>query len=193
MENHGIVSARMIKSLWALFFLGLTTVQSSAASFIPNGSKTSTPFGHVAFCKTNPNECRAKKSAKPDLITAVRWATVQKINTSVNSAIKPISDQQSSGTADVWSASVKSGDCEDYALAKRRKLVSAGFKSANLRLAMARTPSGIAHLVLVMRTEKGDMVLDNLRSDIKPWNQTGYRFLKIQAFGNGSQWVSIAG
>ena len=181
------------ESLLALFFLGWFTVGSSAASYISDGAKTSKPYGHVAYCAANPAECRAKKSSNPEAMTASRLAMMQKINIRINQSIKPVSDIQSAGVADVWSASAKSGDCEDYALAKRRKLINAGFKPANLRLAMTRIPSGIAHLVLVVRTDRGDMVLDNLKNDIRPWNRTGYRFIKVQASGGSSEWVSVGG
>jgi predicted transglutaminase-like cysteine proteinase len=36
------------------------------------------------------------------------------------------------------------------------------------------------HAVLVLRTEMGDYVLDNLTSRVLPWNTTGYAFLRMQ-------------
>jgi predicted transglutaminase-like cysteine proteinase len=183
---------RTLQGLTALLSVAVAFSGANAASFIPDGSKTSKPFGHVAFCRANPKECSRTKASAPDVITTARWGLMQKINTAVNRQIKPVTDQQSTGSADNWSASVKSGDCEDYALSKRQKLIQAGFKSANLRLAMVRIQSGVAHLVLVVRTEKGDFILDNLNSVIKPWNQTGYRMVKIQAIGGGSEWIKIA-
>jgi predicted transglutaminase-like cysteine proteinase len=42
-----------------------------------------------------------------------------------------------------------------------------------------------------VRTSKGDFVLDNLRDDVRSWEQTGYRFLKRQASNHTGRWVSI--
>lgn len=204
MQKPKVISARLAVKIFRTFpaillasLVGpIFSSFSLAASFIPDGRATSKPYGHVAFCKANPKDCRAVQSAKvstikPEVLSAGRFADLKKINTKVNTQIKPVSDQQSAGVADVWSASVKSGDCEDYALSKRNRLLNAGFNPANLRLAMARIPSGIAHLVLVVRTNKGDLVLDNLKNDIKVWNQTGYRFVKIQMSGGSREWLAI--
>jgi predicted transglutaminase-like cysteine proteinase len=196
--SYKFLNQAFLSSVFSTALLSFTVTPALAASFIVAGSLTSKPYGHVAYCKANPSECRAglalKASAvRPEQTAGAKWTTLQKINSSVNKSIKPVSDLESSGVEDLWSASVKRGDCEDYALTKRRRLVSAGFKPSNLRLAMTRTSAGTAHVVLVVRSDKGDLVLDNLKPDIMPWNQTGLHFIKIQANGGSSQWVSIAG
>lgn len=42
-----------------------------------------------------------------------------------------------------------------------------------------------------MKTDKGDLVLDNLVDEVRPWNATGYYFLKRQSQQNPNIWVSI--
>ncbi|NJR13393.1 MAG: transglutaminase-like cysteine peptidase [Phyllobacteriaceae bacterium] len=167
--------------------------QAQAAQFMPLGGSTSKPYGHVEFCKTHAGQCKAAKAQAPEPMSAARLKKLNSINVAVNAAIRPVSDVVTHGVMDVWLASVKSGDCEDYALAKRRKLIAAGFSAGNLRLTMVRIPGGEAHIVLVVRTAEGDLVLDNLKNQIKPWNRTGYRFVKAQALGGGRDWVSIGG
>jgi predicted transglutaminase-like cysteine proteinase len=56
---------------------------------------------------------------------------------------------------------------------------------------MARLGNGEAHTVLVVRTEKGDYVLDNLRNDVRLWHAAGYRFLKMQDSVHAGSWLSI--
>ena len=45
--------------------------------------------------------------------------------------------------------------------------------------------------MLVMRTDDGDFVLDNLTSRILPWQATGYTFLRIQNPARPSQWSAV--
>ena len=47
------------------------------------------------------------------------------------------------------------------------------------------------HTILTVKTDKGDLVLDNLVNEIRPWNATGYHFLKRQSQQNPNIWVSI--
>jgi predicted transglutaminase-like cysteine proteinase len=165
--------------------------QVSAGEFISTGKETSKPYGHFNYCKSRPRECAKQAKAKPESLGGKRWSTMVAINVSVNKAIKPVSDVKKYGKTEVWAYGGSSGDCEDYALTKRRKLINAGFKPANLRLTMARLGNGEAHTVLVVRTEKGDYVLDNLRNDVRLWHAAGYRFLKMQDSVHAGSWLSI--
>ena len=54
-----------------------------------------------------------------------------------------------------------------------------------------RKPDGEGHAVLTVRTDKGDFVLDNLNDAVKPWEATGYRYLKRQATNHTGRWVTI--
>lgn len=164
---------------------------SIAGEFIATGKATSKPYGHVSFCKSHKSECSKQAQVGPEKLGGSRWNKIVSINASVNKAIKPVSDAKKFGKTEVWAYGGSSGDCEDYALAKRRKLINAGFKPSNLRLTMVRIRGGEAHTVLVVRTEKGDYVLDNLRNDVRLWNSAGYRFVKMQDGANGSNWLSI--
>ncbi len=164
---------------------------ASLAASIPTGGKTSKPFGHHQFCETNPRECRTSAASAPERLSAQRMKRLAAINAAVNRSITPVSDASQHNAKDVWTIGGASGDCEDYALAKRRKLIAAGFKPGNLRLAMGRLPHGEAHLVLVVRAEEGDFVLDNLHNDVRPWKKSGLRLLKMQGEGAGRDWVNI--
>ena len=48
--------------------------------------------------------------------------------------------------------------------------------------------AGAGHAVLMVRTDRGDMILDNKRDIVLPWKQTGYSFIKREG-SDGSEWV----
>jgi predicted transglutaminase-like cysteine proteinase len=50
---------------------------------------------------------------------------------------------------------------------------------------------GQQHAVLVVRTTAGDLVLDNLRNAIVGWDETGYRYEKIQSPAKEWIWLSL--
>ena len=56
---------------------------------------------------------------------------------------------------------------------------------------MRRAPSGDGHAVLMVRTDRGDFILDNQEQKVKLWTETGYRFIKRQAQENPNRWVSL--
>jgi predicted transglutaminase-like cysteine proteinase len=101
---------------------------------------------------------------------------LKRINLRVNASIRPKYDAP--GT-DVWTVNATSGDCEEYALAKRAALIKAGFSPSSLRIAYVKTRSGEGHAVLIVRSNKGDLVLDNLTSAIRPLSQSGLRLITM--------------
>ena len=48
----------------------------------------------------------------------------------------------------------------------------------------------MGHAVLVVRTDQGDLVLDNLTGTIKPSNQTGLRWVAMTN-ADGRSWKAI--
>jgi predicted transglutaminase-like cysteine proteinase len=43
----------------------------------------------------------------------------------------------------------------------------------------------------MVRTDRGDLVLDNQDGSIRLWNETPYQYLKRQSQANAGQWVDI--
>ena len=64
------------------------------------------------------------------------------------------------------------GDCENFALQKRRRLGEAGLELGALRVCVGRVPRLGHHAVLHVVTEAGDYVLDNLNDDVLPWRES---------------------
>jgi predicted transglutaminase-like cysteine proteinase len=44
----------------------------------------------------------------------------------------------------------------------------------------------------MIRTDRGDFILDNKTSAVLPWNKTGYIFVKREG-QDGTAWVSLGG
>ncbi|MGW9232000.1 transglutaminase-like cysteine peptidase [Pseudorhizobium sp. NPDC055634] len=107
-------------------------------------------------------------------LTPSRDAELGFVNRSVNRTIRYVPDVK-----DEWRLGVTTGDCEEYALAKQHALIARGWPPAALRLAVVLTRGGASHTVLVVKTDAGDLVLDNRRSVILPLQKTGYKLVKM--------------
>lgn len=152
---------------------------------------TLAPFAHVLFCVDNPDECTTSGTKKSIYLSAQKWRQLNRINRSINRAIRPVHDLASSGLEDVWSVKPRAGDCEDYALTKRSQLIKMGWPTGALSIATVYAPRVGHHAVLVVRTNRGDYVLDNLKEKILPWKRTGYRWNKVQTPENPMLWATI--
>lgn len=162
-------------------------------AFLGEMGATTAPIGWQQFCRDNPAECRAR----PARIEAVRvdrasWATLTRINAHVNTAIEPMTDIDQYGVDEVWTYPTSGrGDCEDYVLLKKQLLIRAGLPASALLITVVRDLKGEGHAVLTVRTDRGDYVLDNETDEIRPWHQTGYRFVKRQSEADPDRWVTI--
>src|SRR5690606_19571981 len=86
------------------------------------------------------------------------------------------------------------GDCEDYALLKKKRLLESGVPASAMALAVVLDRRGNNHVVLIVRTGDDDLILDNLTSSIKSWSSTGYTFLARQSFEDKGTWkAALAG
>lgn len=176
--------------------LGLFAATSANTAFADSmivGRQTSQPIGHYEFCKANPRECTIRPRDDGALrLTDELWTLINEVNLRVNKAVAPQSDIDNYGLDEVWTYPDSGrGDCEDYALEKRRQLSKGGISLADLLITVVRKPDGEGHAVLTVRTDKGDYVLDNLSDEVKPWRETGYKYLKRQASYNTGRWVSL--
>ena len=161
--------------------------------FMHTGGRTSQPVGHYEFCQKLPGECteRTPKQA-PIELTRKLWAKIVSINNSVNTRITPRTDMEMWGKEEVWSYPDSGfGDCEDYALEKRRELMNIGVPAGDLLMTVARQPNGDGHAVLTVRTSLGEFVLDNLQLKVLAWTDTDYTYLKRQSTENSGVWVTI--
>lgn len=144
------------------------------------------------FCARYPSECTVDPS-EPALVslTPALWHTLTTVNRRVNARIKPITDMAHWGVVDRWDFPDDGfGDCEDIQLLKRRMLVERRLPRRALRMTVVIDEIGEGHAVLMVRTDRGDLILDNKTNAVLPWRRTGYSFVKREG-QDGRAWVSL--
>ncbi|WP_189341595.1 MULTISPECIES: transglutaminase-like cysteine peptidase [unclassified Mesorhizobium] len=175
----------------SLFKLASTRPVASSATV---GASTSVPYGWLDFCHRRPKECKVPALPATSVkLTAQNMSILKRVNQKANRSIKPVSNYDHWGTMmDHWDYPVDGkGDCKIYALYKRKLLQEAGFPRQALLMTVVRDLHNEGHTILTVKTDKGDLVLDNLVDEVRPWNATGYYFLKRQSQQNPNTWVSI--
>lgn len=155
-------------------------------ALIPVSKPALAPFAYILFCRDHPDECATSHSG-PVAVDASRLPLLKRINTDVNRRMRPRPD-----VGEEWSVGTASGDCEDYALTKRSRLLAAGFPREALRLAVVLTPDNQGHAVLVVRSSEGELVLDNLSDSVRVWHRTRLTWVKIASAENPRLWYSVA-
>ena len=103
-----------------------------------------------------------------------------------------MTDMQQYHVPDFWTYPDSGyGDCEDYQLAKQRELIRDGWPASDLLLTVVLDKDGQGHALLMVRTDRGDFVLDNEDGLIRRWSDTRYLFLKRQSQSNPAEWVGL--
>lgn len=175
--------------------IGMTKAQQLASFTAPTSEETGAPIGWVDFCQENPDDCRVQSMRPASVILDEKnWRQIVRINAGVNKDIEPVTDMEHWGTVERWSyPDDGKGDCEDYVLEKRRRLMRAGFPRQALLVTVVRDQKGDGHAVLTVKTDRGDFILDNQAPKVLLWSDTGYRFIKRQAQEHPNRWVSLGG
>lgn len=163
------------------------------ASYAPTGGSTSVPYGWADFCRRYAGECDSGPLPALDVnLTAKTMKEIGRVGRWVNTHVKPVSDMEHWGVIDRWDyPSDGKGDCEDFALFKRKILIDEGYPRQALLMTVVKDEHNEGHAVLTVKTSAGEFVLDNMTDDVKPWDQTGYRFVKRQSQSDQNAWVQI--
>jgi predicted transglutaminase-like cysteine proteinase len=166
---------------------------SEAPPFMVVGASARPPIGWTEFCSEYAPECETKPVAARDVaLTAKGWKDLLRINKWVNETIKPITDLEHWGVVERWNYPDDGyGDCEDYVLLKRRMLIQAGWPRQALLITVVRDKHGDGHAVLTVKTDKGELILDNQNEEILLWSETGYRFVKRQSQNDPNVWLAL--
>jgi predicted transglutaminase-like cysteine proteinase len=171
---------------------GAGSATAKSPAFSSEFGKTLPPIGFVKFCVENRADCQnTTRSAAKIELTANNWSLLQQINMQVNTAIRPVSDQDLYGVPELWTYPTDAGDCEDYLLLKKKYLQAVGFSANSLLITVVLDEKSEGHAILTVTTKNGDFVLDNRRNEILAWSETGYVFLKRQSRSNPLDWVSL--
>jgi predicted transglutaminase-like cysteine proteinase len=166
--------------------------QLSGPQFAIEHGQSLPPIGFVKFCASNPAECRSVgRNVNRMAMTPADWNTLYKVNTAVNTMVRPVSDLDLYGEVEYWAYPVEAGDCEDYLLLKKKYLEGLGFDEGALLITVVLDEKNEGHAILTVASKQGDFVLDNRRDEILRWSDVSYRFLKRQSQEDPRQWVAL--
>jgi len=189
----------------ALLALGLMSaaspVDAQTLAALPSPTKTLANRGRaepirawVDLCRDLPAECGADVGEQAVIeLTRDVWEQLNGVNRDVNERIRAITDRDHWGVEDRWDMPDDgAGDCEDIQLLKRKLLIELGLPRRAMRMTVVIDEEGSGHAVMMVRTDRGDLILDNRRSSILPWTQTGYVYVKAEG-QDGMAWMSLGG
>ena len=143
--------------------------------FVQESVSSRGPASFQIFCQFNPHECKPGGESKVAVDEGI-MRVLSRVNSRVNRSIRPKLD---SPFVQVWRINPSSGDCKSYAISKRHELIRAGLPASALRIAYVKTRRGEGHAVLVVKTDQGDLTLDNLTGEIKLFREAGYRVVAM--------------
>lgn len=190
---RGLAAVKAIAMAAILAAVAVSTADASGRSmFMSVNGKTSQPIGHHEFCQAHADDCNVHSVSRVRVrLDGARWRDLNQINTAVNTGIRPATDEELFGQPELWTYPDEAGDCEDFVLLKRRKLMEKGWPAAALLITVVRQTNGDGHAVLTVTTDRGDLVLDNLDPQVRLWSETSYRYLKRQSEYDTGAWMAI--
>jgi predicted transglutaminase-like cysteine proteinase len=158
--------------------------QYDRSAAVLEGLQVLPPHGWVEFCQRAPSECIADTTAPVPFNAEARIEELTEVHLLVQRTIEPMPDPG----VDTWSLPTKYGDCEDYALLKRHKLLEMGWPASALLMAVVHDEAGAGHAILMADTQQGVFVLDNKLDDVVPWQETHYVYVVRQAHADPMRW-----
>ncbi len=154
--------------------------------------ETLPPMGFVQFCKSQPQDCGGTMGeAVRVVMNEQRWNDLVTVNDAANEEVEPVSDIDLYKVVELWTYPQGRGDCEDYVLLKRKKLMMMGWPAEALLITVVRNKYNEGHAVLTVATDQGDFILDNQVAEILPWQKAELTYYKRQSQKNPWQWVSL--
>jgi predicted transglutaminase-like cysteine proteinase len=167
-----------------------TSGQPTLASWLPARQAMPAPRGFQDVCARYSWACARGGDAQVNANSLLKLA--KSVNSHVNRTTRQITDKRQFGTEDFWTLpTARGGDCEDFALLKKMKLIKQGVPANRLLISTVLDRRRAPHAVLVLRTDAGDFVLDNLNNQVKRWQDTGYTFLRMQNPNTPSRWDAV--
>lgn len=172
------------------------------------GAEIEPPRAYTALCQRRPSICPDRDLSR-DLaglrhnlglrfgaaalqpaqvvLTAERQQQLVAVNQTVNGSIRPVNDHG----PDLWSITGVAGDCEEYVLAKMNLLAGLGWPRSAMRITVVRDGQGF-HAVLVVETDRGGFVLDNMVGHITTISDSPYEFVVAESVNRPGAWVRVA-
>jgi predicted transglutaminase-like cysteine proteinase len=137
------------------------------------------PSQYLDFCGRNPEACRLDGPSVLSWTEALH-ALLREVNAGVNAEVAFVADMDNLGLEEHWDFPRDCrGDCEDFVLEKRERLVGRDLPRAALTIAFAfHTEQFFPHAVLLAETTRGTLVLDNLHDEVLCWDALPYRYTR---------------
>jgi predicted transglutaminase-like cysteine proteinase len=104
---------------------------------------------------------------------------------------RPVGASDLSSLELLFEAGTGAGDCEDIQLLKRRLLTEFGLPRRAMRMTVVLDEIRAGHAVLMVRTDRGDFILDNKTNAVLPWSDTPYDYHKREG-ADGLEWVALS-
>lgn len=145
------------------------------------------PFQWTNFTLRYPASIGVAGNAPPIAWNSDVARQIGAINARVNSGITPQPDLR--GYSDTWDVWPAVGDCNDFAVTKRSELLKAGFPASVLLLEEVHIPGDVDHMILNLRTDRGEIVLDNLTPALMDRGSTRYIRIKQQSPADPGVWT----
>lgn len=149
------------------------------------------PPAFYAFCSERPDLCASTGPVRKMTMTPARQRELRDVNLLVNRQIREVSDMEKHGREDVWRVPNTAGDCEDFAILKKKELMKRGWPASTLLLTVV-TVGGEGHVVLTASTDRGDIILDNRTDALRDWTNVRYNFFARQSQSVHGKWERIA-
>lgn len=152
-------------------------------AYMPLGEPMLPPFSFTRFCVRKPARCPVSEDVHQIPLNAENRRVLEEVQRSVNNELRAGLER--------WDDDATRTDCTDYTLTKRSRLLDKGYPASALLVAVAFVPSGEGHLLLVVVTDQGDFVLDNLRPTIVRWDKLPYRWVMRSMPQDPKKWQAV--
>jgi predicted transglutaminase-like cysteine proteinase len=192
--HHWRIAAVAIGALFLFTSMPAQAFLARPVIFAAIDTVAKAPGGWLRFCAESPEECRPANDPPRDVIlTPELMQKLFSVNKYVNERVKWTSDPSLYGKAERWVLPFDRGDCEDIVLLKRKLLAAAGWPLSALLITTVeeRDADKGHHAVLTVRTDRGELILDNQTPEILFWYETDYRYLTRQTPTDPNVWVSF--
>ncbi len=166
---------------------------NNTAGFLLGVEPFNALHGLSQYCARVPRDCKTSKTSQfilPLAFTPELWAAMNEINDLVNSSITPQRDIDQFGKDEYWVTADRSGDCEDMVLLKM-KLISERLNIPKNHFSLAYVDYEQGHAAMIVYTDLGDFVLDNIHPDVVRVDEYPYPIIAVTYPGNFSSMVKV--
>ena len=165
---------------------------AATEAILSDGPAGPTP-AWTEFCKHQPQEC-AVDASEPAVLTLTRTSGSPWASERACEPHDPCGDGSGSlgcggplGLSGRWAWGLRGHSAAQAQVSDR-----GGLSRRALPMTVVIDEQGAGHAVLMVRTDRGDFILDNKRDAVLAWYETGYHYVKREG-DDGSGWVWLGG